>query len=90
MPPWSGENDKATVVALREIAKGTVTAAILDAAPVVRVRPTVAAISEQDILEEVIGLDEEDDLFVVSSASEPEAVEEVEHAVNLLPEDEAE
>lgn len=62
--PW--KNDKATVIALREIAKGTVTAKILDADPVVRKHVTASSshITEQDIMDEVIGSEQNDELFM--------------------------
>ena len=74
-PTVDWDNDKATVVALREIAKGTITAKILDEAPVTRPDPSLMFdIPEKEAAETSTETKSaEDELFMVANP----AVEEV-------------
>jgi DNA-directed RNA polymerase subunit omega len=69
-PKVEWHNDKATVVALREIAQGSINARILDEAPIEL--PTASALFEPQMEfsdKQALGL-MEDDLLVVESPSE--------------------
>jgi DNA-directed RNA polymerase subunit omega len=64
--PW--DNDKATVVALREIARGNVTADILDQAPVHYMEPEIVLeMPRPKAMQGHSLMSHEDDLFVVAS-----------------------
>ncbi len=81
-PTVDWDNDKATVVALREIAKGTITAKILDEAPVTRPDPSlIFDIPEKEASESSIEKSVEDELFVVANPAVEEIVPE-----NVAPE----
>ena len=73
--PW--ENDKPTVVALREIAKGDVSAKILDDEPVMMMETEteiVLEMPETSAPSHSSQTSRDDDLFVVASASDDESV----------------
>jgi DNA-directed RNA polymerase subunit omega len=71
------DRDKATVVALREIAAGYITADILDKAePAFQSKQRVVTYSEIDAMEDMASLDEQ--VTVVSEPSEVVELEEVE------------
>jgi DNA-directed RNA polymerase subunit omega len=62
------DNDKATVVALREVALGKVTSSILDQAdPVARSQAKTHAYSEEEAMEHMIALEDHSRLLMVSS-----------------------
>lgn len=64
--PW--ENDKPTVVALREVAKGDITAKILDEAPVVAPEPEIVLeMPTTNMVETATHTSIEDGLLVVAS-----------------------
>jgi DNA-directed RNA polymerase subunit omega len=67
-PTVDWDNDKATVVALREVAKGTVTAKILDEADPVAPQASKprTQYSEEEAMEDMASLDKNAGLFVVS------------------------
>ena len=67
-PSVAWDDDKATVVALREVANGTVTAKILDQAdPIAPSQPKFRAqYSEEEAMEDMASLDRNAGLFVVN------------------------
>jgi DNA-directed RNA polymerase subunit omega len=71
--PW--ENDKSTVVALREIAKGDISAKILDEEPMIRVETEIVLeMPEITLSSSPSQTSNDDDLFVVASTTETEPV----------------
>lgn len=88
-PSVEWDNDKSTVVALREIAKGTVSAKILDEAPVARLDPAMLFdIGTEQTVAADTAVSSEDELFVVASPATEEMVSEApkveESPANLL------
>lgn len=74
-PKVAWDNDKATVVALREVAKGDTTAKILDTAAVEPVEPEIVLeMPEVETVETATEAGSEDELLVV--ASEDKSAEE--------------
>lgn len=70
--PW--ENDKPTVVALREIAKGDVSAKILDEVPVEQAEPEIVLEIPTPAAPEASQSSSDDDLLVVASTDNAEPI----------------
>ena len=74
-PKVAWENDKPTVVALREIAKGDISAKILDEAPLEFIEPEIVLeMPEPTDSSSSSKVSSDDDLFVVASTTETEPV----------------
>ena len=70
-PSVAWDNDKATVVALREVAVGKVTSSILDQAdPVARSHAKVHTYSEEEAMDDMVALEDHSRLLMVSSEEE--------------------
>jgi DNA-directed RNA polymerase subunit omega len=79
------DNDKPTVVALREIAQGDVTVKILDEAPIEVVEPEIVLeMPQTHRVEKTTHVASEDDLFMVASDEPASPVLPTEHAAAHL------